>query len=82
MLNKTTAGYHLRVHEAFCVPLHFMHRYIYRGPVDSISLFVRDELERVTKEKHSDLNVNPKEVDQVKKKGLDLHGTQSTDVEL
>ena len=33
-------------------------------PDDSISLFVRDELERVTKEKHSDLNVNPKEVDE------------------
>ena len=33
-------------------------------PNDSISLFVRDELEGVTKEKHSDLNVNPKEVDE------------------
>ena len=26
--------------------------------------------------------MHPKEVDQVKTKGLDLHGTQSTDVEL
>ena len=33
-------------------------------PNDSISLFVRDELEEVTKEKHSNLNVNPEEVDE------------------
>ena len=30
----------------------------------SISLFVRDELEKVTKEKHPDLKVNPQEVDE------------------
>ncbi|MDB9722900.1 putative sugar nucleotidyl transferase, partial [Candidatus Marinimicrobia bacterium] len=33
-------------------------------PNDSISLFVRDELEAVTKEKHFNLKVNPKEVDE------------------
>ena len=33
-------------------------------PNDSISLFVRDELEAVTKEKHFNLKVNPKVVDE------------------
>ena len=32
-------------------------------PNHSISLFVREELEAVTKEKHSELKVNPKEID-------------------
>ena len=33
-------------------------------PNHSISLFVREELEAVTKEKHSELKVNPKEIDE------------------
>jgi len=33
-------------------------------PNHSISLFVREELEVVTKEKHSELKVNPKEIDE------------------